>query len=122
MSKESQVSNIKHPFDLEERTSAFGEAVIDFVKTIAQTAITLPLISQVVRSATSIGANYMEADTYVTKKDFTFKITICRKESKETMRWFGIIAKALPEKKTECIKLWKEAKELVLIFSPILQK
>jgi four helix bundle protein len=69
-------------FDLEERTAKFGEDIIDLLKTIKVTEINKPLISQVVRSSTSIGANYGEADSAVSKKDFKNKI-FC-KESKET--------------------------------------
>lgn len=67
-------------YDLEERTAKFGEAVIDFVKTLKQNSINSPLISQIVRSATSIGANYCEANNASSKKDFRNKIFICKKE------------------------------------------
>jgi four helix bundle protein len=70
-------------FDLEEWTAVFGEDVIRFAKTIPKNAVTLPLISQVVRSGTSVGANYCEADDAASKKDFKNKICTCRKESRE---------------------------------------
>jgi len=63
----------------------------------------------------------MEADGAESKKDFQHKISICKKESKETKHWLRMIAKANPNRKDQCKKLWKEAQELTLIFSSILQ-
>ena len=57
-------------YDLDERTARFGEAVIDFVKTIPQDAVTNRIISQLVGAATSVGANYVEADDAVSKREF----------------------------------------------------
>lgn len=68
-------------YDLEERTAIFGEKIIEFVKTIPKNPVNNPLINQIIRSGTSIGANYMEADAAVSKKDFKHKISICKKES-----------------------------------------
>ncbi|OQX00992.1 four helix bundle protein [Candidatus Parcubacteria bacterium A4] len=106
-------------YDLEERTSKFGEGIIDFVKTLERNEICRPLVSQIVRSATSIGANYMEANQASSRKDFKNKIHICRKESNETKHWLRMIARADPNSKDKCEKLWKEAHELTLIFSKI---
>jgi len=111
----------KKIYDLEERTARFGEAVIDFAKSLPKNTITIPLISQLMRSGTSIGANYLEADGASTKKDFHYKITISRKEAKETKHWFRMIAHAVPEKAEEARVLWKEAQEFVFIFSSILK-
>jgi four helix bundle protein len=107
-------------YDLLERTAEFGENIIEFANTLPLNQINRPLISQIVRSGTSIGANYMEADGAVSKKDFENKIGICRKEAKESMHWLRMIAKDNPDKKDECRKLWKEAQELVWIFSSII--
>jgi four helix bundle protein len=112
----------KPAFDLEERTAQFGEAVIRFAKTISKNPVTTPLISQLVRAGTSVGANYCEADDAVSKKDFKNKIGTCRKESRETKLWLRMIAAAEPELKTEARKLWQEAKELHLIFAAIWRK
>jgi hypothetical protein len=71
----------KRVFDLEERTARFGEAVIDFVKTIPQNAVTNRIISQLVGASTSVGANYVEADDAVSKKEFLKSIGTCRKEA-----------------------------------------
>jgi four helix bundle protein len=75
-----------------------------------------------VRAATSIGANYCEADDACSKKDFRFKIGICRKESKETKHWLRMVAAAADELRTDARQLWQEAKELNLIFGAILRK
>jgi len=121
MSNQAQNPNDKKEYDLEERTARFGEVIIEFVKTLSRDSINDPLIRQVVRSGTSIGANYMEADGAESKKDFQHKISICKKESKETKHWLRMIAKANPNRKDQCKKLWKEAQELTLIFSSILR-
>ena len=107
-------------YDLEERTAKFGEEVIDFVKTLKQSPINSPLINQIVRSATSIGANYCEANNSSSKKDFKNKIFICKKESSETKHWLRMIARANQEKRNECKLLWKEVNELTMIFSKII--
>jgi four helix bundle protein len=106
-------------YDLEARTAAFAERVIDFAAQLDRNPVSLPLISQLVRSATSIGANYCEADDAETKRDFSHKIGLCRKEARETKYWFRMIARALPASKQDARPLWQEAKELHLIFSKI---
>ena len=109
----------KRDFDLEERTAKFGEDVISFAKRIKHSPINTPLISQLIRAATSVGANYCEADDGVSKKDFRNKIGLCRKESRETKHWLRMIASANEDLKPEAKELWKEAKELNLIFASI---
>lgn len=122
MSNQIQTLNVnKKKYDLAERTAKFGEDVIDFARSLPETPINRPLVSQIVRSGTSIGANYMEADGAESKKDFCHKIAICKKESKETMHWLRMIAKANPAKSDACRTLWKEAHELALIFSSIIR-
>ncbi|MDO8540244.1 MAG: four helix bundle protein [Opitutaceae bacterium] len=103
-------------FDLEERTARFGEAVIEFCLELSFNPVTTPIITQLVASGTSVGANYCEADEAESKKDFRHKIGICRKEAKETKYWLRMIAKALPAQKTTARELWIEAKQLHLIF------
>ena len=107
-------------YDLEERTAQFGEAIIEFVKLLPKDPVNTVLISQIVRSGTSIGANYMEADGAESKKDFRHKIALCKKESKETKHWLRMTAKANPTRRDGCEKLLREAQELTLIFSSIL--
>lgn len=108
-------------FDLEERTARFGIAVIDFARKIVENSIMRPLIVQVVRSGTSVGANYCEANDAESKKDFVHKIGICKKEARESMHWFHMIGTAVPECKETARKLWQEAKELNLIFAAIIK-
>jgi len=115
-----QMTNDKK-YDLEERTGKFGEEIIRFVKKIPQNPITTPLISQLVRSATSIGANYNEADCAESKKDFQHKIGICNKEAKESKHWLRMIAVSAPELKEEARKHWQETNEFNLIFSSIIK-
>lgn len=109
----------KKDYDLENRTAKFGEDVILFCKNIKHDTITRPLISQIVRSSTSIGANYMEANGASSKKDFKNKIYICEKETQESKHWLRMISVAVPECLEETRKLWKEAQELTLIFGKI---
>jgi four helix bundle protein len=105
--------------DLEERTAQFGEAVIDFGKTIPQGPMTSRIISQLVGAATSIGANYVAADDSVSKKEFLKCIGTCKKEARETKHFLRMAVRAVPELKTKARQLWVEAKELQLIFSKI---
>jgi four helix bundle protein len=120
MPNQAQNPNNKKKYDLEERTARFGEAIIELVKTFPKDPVNSPLISQIVRAATSVGANYMEADGAESRKDFQHKISICKKEAKETRHWIRMIAKANPSRRDECQKLSREGQELSLIFSSIL--
>ncbi|MFC1600557.1 four helix bundle protein [Patescibacteria group bacterium] len=104
---------------MEERTAKFGESIIELCNNVPKNEITRPLINQLVKAATSVGANYCEADDAESKKDFKHKIGICKKESRETKHFLRMLAKATPELKNEATKLWKEAKELNLIFNSI---
>jgi four helix bundle protein len=108
-------------FDLEERTGAFGENVISFAKSVPVNLVTA-LITQLVRAATSIGANYLEADDADSKKDFRFKIGLCRREAHETKHWLRMIVAAEPSLREAARILWQEAKELNLIFGAIRRK
>jgi four helix bundle protein len=114
--------NVKTKFDLEERTAKFGEDVLNFCKTNQMTPLNESLIKQLIRSATSIGANYMEANGSDSRRDFKNKISICKKESKETTHWLRMLSIVLPGKKDKLRLLWQEAQELVLIFSSITRK
>ena len=111
--------NEKRVYDLEERTARFGEAVIDFAKMIPQSAVTNRIISQLVAAGTSVGANYVEADDAVSKKEFLKNIGTCKKEARETKHHLRMIVRAVSELKPQARKLWLEAKELHLIFSKI---
>ena len=106
-------------YDLEERTARFGEMVVDFAKTIPQNPVTIRIISQLVGAGTSVGANYLEADDAVSKKDFLKSIGTCRKEARETKHFLRMAVRAMPELKAEARKVWGEARELHLIFCQI---
>ena len=106
-------------YDLEERCAKFGEDIITLCKNIKTTDFTRPLISQLLRSATSIGANYMEANQASSKKDFNNKIRISQKEANESKHWLRMISVADQTQKEECRKYWKEGHELTLIFAKI---
>lgn len=110
---------IKQEYNLEERTAKFGESVIRLCQVIKLTIIIEPLIKQLIRSATSVGANYMEANGACSKSDFKNKIYIAKKEVMETKHWLRMLAVALPERQESLRSLWKEAQELTLIFSKI---
>ena len=107
-------------YDLEERTASFGESIIKLCKTIKQDNIVSPIISQLIRSATSVGANYMEANGASSKRDFVNKIFICKKELQETKHWLRMIDSAQSGAVSlglEPIK--KECQELIFIFTKI---
>lgn len=116
----NQVKRADKNYDLEDRTAKFGEEVIVFAKFIKKDVINIPLISQIVKSATSIGANYCEADGASSRRDFRNKIFICKKEAKETKHWLRMIAKTEPALIDKARILWQEAQELTLIFSTII--
>ena len=110
----------KKLYDLEERTEKFGESIIRYCRSLKPSIITNPLVNQLIRSATSIGANYMEANGASSRKDFKNKIFICKKEAQETKHWLRMLAEgaSIEEKKTINL-LWREAQELTLIFQKI---
>lgn len=107
-------------YDLEERTAVLAEEIIDLVKSIKETSVNRKVISQLVGSGGSIGANYCEANEAESKRDFIHKIGISKKEIKETKHWLRLLARSNPEKKDEIKKLWQETQELLLIFSKII--
>lgn len=95
-------------YDLCERTAEFSGKIIQTCKKIEQNIINKPIISQLIRSGTSIGANYCEANNASSKKDFKNKIYICKKEAQETKYWLQILAECLDQDKMEIRLLWKE--------------
>ncbi|MDQ3623323.1 MAG: four helix bundle protein [Verrucomicrobiota bacterium] len=109
-------------YDLEERTSQFGEAVIRLAKRIPQNPVNNRLIDQLVGCGTSVGANYCEADEAVSKRDFRNQIGTCRKEAKETKYFLRMLATAEPSLAGDMRPVWREARELHLIFCAIFNK
>jgi four helix bundle protein len=112
----------KHPFDLEERTARFGEAIVRFSKKIPRDPANDRLIYQLVGCATSIGGNYCEANEGISKKDFRHTISRCVKEAKETKFFLRMLAAAEPQLADEAREYYCEAKELHLIFASIFRK
>ena len=110
---------MEREYDLDERTADFGEDVIAFALKVPVNPVTRRLIEQLVGAATSIGANYCEADDAVSKKEFRYKIGTCKKEARETRFFFRMIIKAAPELRDEAMPLAQAAKELHLIFAKI---
>lgn len=110
-------------YDLEDRTYEFAKNVRLFVKKIPKTIANIEDGKQVIISSGSIGANYIEANEALSKKDFIMRIKISRKEAKESSFWLRLINAGdgqLLEK--ECQALNKEATELMNIFGAILRK
>jgi four helix bundle protein len=91
-------------------------------KKVPRNEITRPIINQLIKAATSVGANYCEADDAESKRDFKHKIGICKKESRESKHFLRMMAKAHTPFVKEIKILWKEAKELNLIFNSIFRK
>lgn len=116
-----QAPNAKR-YDLERRTFAFAQACRSFVKKLPRTISNLEDAKQLVRSSGSIGANYIEANESLSKKDFLLRIRICRKESKETRYWLELVdTGSLENLERERAALMQEATELLMIFSSILK-
>lgn len=106
-------------YDLEDRTKLFSKKIIGLLIKIKKSSINESIIKQLIRSATSVGANYCEANGAISRKDFKNKIYICRKEIQETKYWLELIAEINKEEIKELRLLWKEAHELTLIFNKI---
>lgn len=113
------MTKLSNNYNLEDRTAQFGLSIIRFCRSMEQDIITRPLISQLIRSGTSIGANYMEANAASSRKDFGNKIFICKKEAQETKHWLRMLTECLPERKEDIGKLWQESQELTMIFQKI---
>lgn len=114
------MTKTKEKYPLEKRTVAFSEKVILLVRKVPKDIVNNPISSQLIRSATSIGANYFEANGASSRKDFKNRIYVCKKECRETKYWLEILGKANAPCIEQCRELWKEAQELTLIFSKII--
>ena len=109
-------------YDLEERTLKFAKEVIEFVKTLPKTTANAEIAKQVIRSSSSVGANYIEANESLSKKDFVMRIKICRKEAKESIFWLKLTEIETPDSEGKRKALIEEATQLVKIFSSIVEK
>jgi len=105
-------------YDLTERTTRFGVGIIKFCKAVKGNSVSNPLISQLVRAGTSIGANYAEANNSSSKKDFRNKIFTCKKEAQETKYWLQMIRECI-DTPNDLEKLSRENQELLMIFQKI---
>jgi len=111
------------PFDLQDRTLEFARQVRAFVKTLPQTLANIEDVRQLVRSSGSVGANYIEANDALGKKDFVMHIKICRKEAKESRYWLTLVdVQGTDELVRYQESLIQEATELTSIFSAIARK
>ena len=109
-------------YDLEERTLKFAKEVIEFVNILPKTMANVEIMKQVIRSSGSVGANYIEANEALSKKDFYHRIKICRKESKESRSWLRLVDISSDfSLEQERIKLVQEATELTKIFGSIVE-
>jgi four helix bundle protein len=116
-----QINQQKHPFDLEKRTLIFAKSIRDFCKLVPKSISNKEYIEQIIRSSGSIGANYIEANESLSKKDFVMRIKISRKETKETRYWLELIETEHVQE-DDISKLQTEATELLKIFSSIIEK
>lgn len=113
--------NKRHPFDLEKRTSRFAENIISLSRSLPINIENDIIRRQFVRSGTSVGANYREANESISKKDFVHRLRICRKESKETHYWLGLLIVDNEKLVMTANALACEAMEFVKIFSKIIE-
>ena len=109
-------------YDLEDRTLEFSRRSRAFVKNLPKTLANIEDGKQLIRSSGSVGANYIEANEALSKKDFIMRIKICRKEAKESRYWLRLIDTNGKEQENERKELEQEATELTSIFGSILQK
>ncbi len=110
-------------YDLEDRTFEFAKAVRVFVRKLKKDIANIEDSKQVVRSSGSVGANYIEANDALSKKDFVMRIKICRKEAKESRYWLRLVETFGDEAlDAERVALAGEAQELMNIFGAILKK
>ena len=110
-------------YDLEDRTLEFARRARDFVKKLNKTIANVEDARQLVRASGSVGANYIEANEALSKKDFIMRIKICRKEAKESRYWLRLIdTDGQSELEKERAPLENEARELTHIFGSIVTK
>ena len=108
-------------YDLEDRTLKYSKDIIAFVKSLHNNLVSKELARQLVRSSTSVGANYIEANEALSKKDVAMRIKICRKEAKESAYWLKLV-EVNSGGDTTRETLIDEATQLTKIFSAIVEK
>ncbi len=118
-----EASSSNKKYDLEERTFLFAKEVRLFVKELGKTTAIIEDSKQLVRSSGSVGANYIEANESFSKKDFVFRVKICRKEAKESTYWLKLLKETNNLNNDDLVdRLINEANELKKIFSAIIEK
>lgn len=108
--------------DLRSRLLEFSKQVVLFVKSLEIDPLTRPLLIQFVRSATSVGANYSESQSGISRKDFRAKIYICQKEAEETKYWLELLLPTFPDKKSELTLLLDEIQQIIKILQATINK
>ncbi len=108
-------------YDLEDRTLAFAKRVRTFVKKVPRFHLTMDDCRQLVKSSGSIGANYIEANDSLSRKDLRMRTKICRKEAKETGYWLRLIDPGDKGLEPEHSLLLDESIQLMKIFGAILR-
>jgi four helix bundle protein len=124
MNQEDLVEEGTPVYDLEERTFQFAKRIRKWIKRLPHSVANLEDTKQLVRASGSVGANYIEANEALSKKDFIFRLRICRKEAKESAYWTRLIMESnevIPDEK-EGKALCQESVELKKIFSSIISK
>ncbi len=109
-------------YDLEERTPEFAQGVVKLCKALPRTIPNEEIARQLVRSAGSVGANYIEANESLSRKVFAMRIRICRKEAKESGYWLKLVEAGAGEADANRESLLGESVELMKIFGAILVK
>ncbi len=111
----------KKPYDLEQRTFLFAKRSFAYFKNLPRTAINIEVSKQGIRSSGSVGANFIEANEALSRKDFAMRVKICRKEAKESIYWLRLSESSNDQKQEKEI-LIAEATELMKIFGAIIEK
>lgn len=116
------MSQIRNRYDLEERTLDFSKRIVRLTNALPRSPVNFEFIHQIIRSSCSIGANYIEANESLGKKDFLMRMRISRKEAKETIYWLRLIIENNKELGKRMESLLQEATELLKILSSIIEK
>ena len=116
----TKTSNLKQ-YDLEDRTLLFAKEVRTFLSKVPTKITNMDDVKQLIRSSGSVGANYIEANEALSKKDFVHRIKICRKEAKETIYWLKLLSVEGKTVEDQRQKLQLESTELMKIFGSILR-
>lgn len=112
----------KNPYNLEERALAFAKGVVRLCKKLSNDVVNFKIIGQLINASGSVGANYREANEALSKRDFTHRMKITRKECKESSYWLELLKEANQKFTEEIDDFIKESRELRNIFTAIIDK